>query len=434
MVMEQEQSELVAVGDLRVGMFIELGVGWMAHPFPTGSFRIASARQIETIRALGLAQVRHYPLRSDQALRLGARPAVALPSREVGAPRAAASVAPAPPAAAMAHAPAQSAELARERQRQARCERRFQESAVQYKNVMELAAEQPRQARARCEAQLAGLLEDVLRPGDISIRLLSGNGGARAGAHATNVTVLALLLGKALGLSGAELQQLGTAAYLHDIGKGVLPERVRSFDEYFSVAEYRMYQEHVAAGVEIGRAMGLEREILLAIGQHHELLDGSGFPRKSRGETLGRLGRILAVVNRFDNLCNPAHPGAAQTPHEALSTLYGQTQGRHDTVVVSALIRMLGVYPPGTVVQLSNETFGLVLMANTARSLQPCVLVHDPRVPRHEAVPLDLENTPGLVIRRGIRPANLSLESADYLMPRQRICYFMDRPEQRLAA
>ena len=426
--MSKSQSELIAVGELRVGMFIELDMGWMSHPFPMSSFRISSGQQIETIRKLGLAQVRYVPEKSDA----GSLVSVWQPTQ----PGAAEVESPIPPRPE----PSQVEEEARRQRghdqlRQARCERRFQETAALYRLVQEQAQARPQEVKTACDTMMAGLLAELLQPGDVTIRLLAGGGGGRAAAHAANVTVLSLLLGKAMGLSPVELKRLGTAAFLHDLGKVSLPERVRSLDDYFSVSEYKLYQDHVAHGVELGQMLGLPRETLLAMAQHHELIDGSGFPRKSQGESVGRLGRILAVTNRYDNLCNPVHPATALTPHEAMSSLYSQMKGRLDERVLKAFIRMMGVYPPGTVVQLNDGRHAMVMAANASRALKPRVLVHDPRMPRREANVIDLEQALGLGIRRGIKPAHLSLESADYLMPRQRVCYFFEPAEsERLAA
>lgn len=437
--MNQGPSEMIAVGELRIGMFVELGIGWMSHPFPTGSFRLASERQIEAIRALGLSHVKYFPDRSDAPPMAGSSGTAvseaqsgvrAIPSADDGT----AADAAAPALAGRRERRLRSTPADEQRRRQLRCERGFQEAALLYKLVLDQVQAQPRLIKDRCEAMVRGLLDDLLLPGDSSIRLLSTAGGERACLHAVNVSVLSLLLGKAMGLPREQLLELGHAAFLHDIGKILLPERVRSPDEALSAPEYRLYQEHVLRSVELGQLLGLSGDALTAIGQHHELLDGSGFPRRSRDAEVGLPGRILALVNRYDNLCNPVHPAAAMTPHEALSSIFTQMKGRFDGSVVSAFIRMLGVHPPGSIVQLTNDRYAMVVMANTSRPLKPRVLIHDPQVPRHDALIQDLEAMPDIGIRRSIKPGNLPQESADYLAPRQRICCFFERTEPETQA
>jgi len=267
----------------------------------------------------------------------------------------------------------------------------------------------------------------MLSSGESAIRLLSDSMGDKLALHPVNVSVIALLLGKQLGLSASELTDLGLAAFFHDLGKSELPERVRWLEESFSASEHKAYQEHVAHGVILGKRMELPPAALIAIAQHHEMVDGSGFPARVKGELMSQLSKILALVNRYEELCNPSRPAAALTPHEALALIFAQYQPRFDAAVLRAFIRMMGVYPPGSVVQLGDDRFAAVVSVNSARPLKPRILVFDARIPKHEALLLDLETMPGLGIKRSLKPDSLPRAALDYLSPRQRICYFFER-------
>ncbi|WNO03811.1 HD-GYP domain-containing protein [Rhodoferax mekongensis] len=425
--MKSEESVWIDVALLRVGHYIELDVGWMAHPFPTGSFKISSQKQIDVIRGLGKPQVRYVPSKSD-----------ALPElAEQGATSGALSE------AAAAEVERQEAAAREREQRQLRaamlaaqerslvvCERRFAESVRLYRKTLDMVQSNPKDAAGPCREMVTTYVDDMLDKGEASIRLLSETAGDKSSMHSVNVTIIALLLGKAMGLSRGELMDLGLAAYLHDIGKVKLPDRVRWLEDNFSTAEYRLYQEHVAQGISVGRAMELGNPSLLAMLQHHEMVDGSGFPSRLRGDAMGNAGRILALVNRYDNLCNPSRPGAALTPHEALSLIFAQFKARFDSAALSAFIRMMGVYPPGSVVQLIDDRYGIVVSVNSSRPLKPRVILHEPGVPKHEALILDLEKAPQLGIRRSLKPANLPPAALDYLAPRQRIAYFFEQADE----
>jgi putative nucleotidyltransferase with HDIG domain len=252
--------------------------------------------------------------------------------------------------------------------------------------------------------------------------------------HPVNVTVISLLLGKALGIEGEALDELGLAAFLHDMGKIKLPERVRRWESNFSSGELKVYQDHVAESVNLARQMELPLGTIKAISQHHEMVDGSGFPLRIRGEAMSQNARILALVNRYDGLCNPGKLSTAMTPHEALSTIFAQQKTRFDATVLSAFIRMMGVYPPGSVVQLNDERHAMVVSVNSARPLKPRILVHEPTVPRHQAAVLDLERSPNTSIRRSLKPSSLPAVALDYLQPRQRICYFYEQATESRGA
>jgi len=418
--MEEGQSKLVDVSQLRIGMFIQLDLGWMDHPFPLNNFKISTEAQIHTIATLGVRRVRYFPHRSDASVVLQ-------------------SSVSAPPAQAQPEAveerPGWGQGLRRQRLKQLEqqqrqltaCEQRFVDAARRYRRVVEIVHQSPGQARQSGEDLVGGCVEEMLANGESVIRLLSEGVGERSAQHPVNVMVLSLLLGQALGLERMQLVELGLAGLLHDVGKQELPDRLRQTEEYFSAAEYRIYQQHVAHGVAAAEAMGLPAAVVAGIAQHHEMVDGTGFPARLKGPEMQLCGKVLALVNRYDNFCNPGRHSSVLTPHEALSVIFTQMKARFDPAVLGAFIRMMGVYPPGSVVQLGNDRFALVTSVNSMRPLRPKVIVHDPSIPREEAVVLDLETAPELSIRRSLKPTQLPRAAMDYLSPRQRICYFFER-------
>jgi len=207
----------IDVDSLRIGMFIHLDVGWMAHPFPLSSFRIVSAEQIETIRSLGLRHVRWSPEQS------------ALMQAQDEAERALAATADAAaallPAAEFAESPDQAARRERraaataERAALTLCERQFAEATRECRQLTDAVAAQPKVAGERAQALAQALVDKILVEDDLCIRLLTEAAGDRAAAHAVNVALIALLMGRSFGLGAAELQDLGVGALLHDIGK-----------------------------------------------------------------------------------------------------------------------------------------------------------------------------------------------------------------------
>lgn len=415
-----EAFDLVDMQSLRIGMYVELGMGWLAHPFPTGSFKLSSAKQIEVIRGLGLQHVRVDASKTDPA-------PVEISPVVVSAQDPAASERALAVQREQQLRTQRAEQIAAEQRSLAVCEKRFGEAVRQYRKTLEQMASQPTVAAAQCHEMVRGMVGEMLGDGESAIRLLSEAAGDKSSMHPVNVTIVSLLLGKAMGLAQTDLVDLGMAAFLHDVGKAQLPDRVRWPEDNFSTAEYKLYQEHVGYGVQMARSMELTKGATLAIAQHHELFDGSGFPTRAKGDSMTMCSRILALVNRYDNLCNPSRPAAALTPHEALALIFAQLKTRFDSVALSAFIRMMGVYPPGSVVQLIDDRFGMVVSVNSARPLKPRLIVHERGVSRHEAPILDLEKAPNVGIRRSIKPSALPGAAMDFLAPRQRVCYFFER-------
>ncbi len=419
-------QDTIDVNALRVGMFVHLDMGWMSHPFPLSSFRISSAEQLATIRALGLKRVRWSPQQSDAPDEPAAEAQAAGPLGVAGAALAEPSTEPvalSPEAAARAE---HVRRLAEQRAALQVCERQFTEAANACQALTALAPRQPQQAREQAEALTTALLQKMLGEGDLCIRLLSDAAGDKASAHALNVTVISLLMGRSFGLDAADMLELGLGAMLHDIGKTLLPERTRHRDDTFSATEARLYEEHVAHGVSLGRKMGLSASALLVIAQHHEHADGSGFPLGLNADRMTAPARIVSLVNRYDTLCNPHLPGRALTPHEALSLLFAQGKNKFDTAILGGFIKMMGVYPAGSLVQLTDDRYAMVVGVNSSRPLKPRVLVHEPTVALEEALVLDLEAASCLGIRRSVRPLQLPPTALDYLAPRPRVAYFFE--------
>ena len=421
-------KEMIDIDELRVGMFVHLDMSWMSHPFPLGSFKISGAEQIATIRSLGVSRVRWSRAHSDvvEPVERGgwSRPAA------LDAPAAAPTPAPEDPAlpeppevvARNAH----KRRLAEQRAALVQCERQFAEAAQGCKQLTDLVSAQPQEARAQAEQLSKALVEKMLGDGELCIRLLSDAAGDKASAHALNVTIVSLLMGRSFGLSEADMLDLGVGAMLHDIGKIDLPDRVRHREDHFSGSEAKYYEEHVASGVVHGRKMGLAPGAMLVIAQHHEHADGSGFPLRLNTDRMTAAARIVALVNRYDNLCNPHVAARALTPHESVALLFAQGKTKFDTAILGAFIRMMGVYPAGSTVQLTDDRYALVVGVNSSRPLKPRVLVFEAGVPRDEALVLDLEASAGLGIRRSIKPVLLPPPVLEYLAPRARVAYFFE--------
>lgn len=439
MATQDTEAQFIDIDDVRIGMYVYIDLGWMKHPFALNSFKISSRDQIDTLIKLGVNRIRWSPEKSDPE----PVPEAEQNNVKVGAGGTAARQAVAEAVAAEAAVRAEERRQRREilstqRESLEICERSFVTASRSYRQVIDQVISQPESARAHVTQVVTAMVGEMLGQEETAIRLLSENVGERASQHSINVTIISLLLGKALGLNQSILDTLGAGALLHDIGLIMLPERLRHLDTRFTPAERRMYQEHVQHGISIGVQMKIPPEQLVIIAQHHELADGKGYPHQLAADQIDPLARIVALVNLYDNLCNPANPAQAITPHAAQALIFAQLKHQFDARVLMQFIRMMGVYPPGSVVELSDGRLALVVSVNAARPLKPNVVIYEPRIPREEALVQDLEDAPELGIRRSLKPLQLPKAAFDYLSPRQRICYFFERaraaPESELVS
>jgi putative nucleotidyltransferase with HDIG domain len=407
-------SATIAVEELRVGMFIHLDLKWWAHPFALSSFRLSSQDQINTIKRLGVTQVRWCPDKSEPV------PEPAQPSAHTGAPDVRIETPP------QRTSPNRQQQLAAQHEAERLCSRQYGEAAKSWQALTDLVPQQPEAAREAAEGLTQALLAKMMVDGEVCIRVLADVQADRTATHALNVAVISMLMGRVFGFSESEMLDLGVGALLHDVGKLDLPERVRRGDAPACAADQALYREHVARGVAHGKRMGLSPGSLLVVAQHHEMADGSGFPQKLNVDRMTAAARIVALVNRYDNLCDPAVPAHALTPHEALSLIFAQTRAKFDASMLNAFIRMMGVYPAGSVVQLTDDRLALVTRVNSTRPLKPRVLLFDPAVPASEALQADLQHHADVGIRRSLRPQQLQADALQYLAPRQRVVYFFE--------
>jgi putative nucleotidyltransferase with HDIG domain len=428
---------LLKIDALRLGMFVQLDLGWMNHPFPRSRFKLDDPAQIATLRQLGVHEVQVRPELSDavafedraqstEPTTPAATPATTLSpdssalQRRMLGPCAQRSALPGTDSVSTGRR----AQLSRQRDSLARSERLHAQASRAWVGMSRDVIKDPDSAHQAAVLLADGLVDELLGDDDTTIRVLSEAAGTAASQHALNVTVLSLLLGRSLGLAEAAMQTLALGALLHDIGKLLLPDHLRNADASNGALLLRERREHIAQGARLGQAIGLQTAALQVIAQHHEQHDGSGLPLGLAGDMIAQPARVVAVVDTYDRLCNPMAGQPMRTPHEAQALLFTHKRHQLDPVVLAAFIKLLGVYPPGSVVQLSDERLALVVAVHPQRPLKPSVVVHDPRMPRDDALLLHLHQEPGLGIRRSLHPQHLPRAVLDYLSPRERVSYY----------
>lgn len=416
----------IQIEQLKVGVFVHLDLRWMDHPFSFNSFKIRSEDQIRTIRQLGLKTIRWSPDRSDtNPLQLAA------PADEVNSSTGA-SEAPPPDAPRTDPAVAAAKEtrvrrLAEHREQIARVQNEFVRSAKIVRSLGETIFSLPDKALNEATDLVDRMIDALVCAPDLAIHLMSEHSSTEeAYSHPLNVSVLAMILARELRLPAEVLHIAGMGALFHDIGLSQVPGKVVKKNSPLTKAECALFEQHCQYGLEIGKKAGLPEGALQIIYQHHELFDGSGYPRKLKGEAIDLMARIVSLVNAFECLCNPPNPVQALTPHEALAQMFAQYRARFDPKLLQLFIRFMGVYPAGTVVSLSNDALGMVIAVNASHPLKPTVVVYDPNVPKQEAIVLDLADEGEVNISRAVRPDKLLPAVFDYLSPRRRISYYFD--------
>ncbi len=408
----------VEVDRLQPGVFINLSAyGWMRHPFLLNQFCLSSTKQIQALQEMGIKQVEWDPTRST------AQP---LPPQPAGMP------APEPDFGTAALSGMQEEKRQRiERVRQqreglARRERQFEQDAVTAGDIFRSLAARPQDAHNQARTMVGRLCDSLVGSESMVIHLV--NQKSREGGlafHGLNVMALSLMLGKTLRLPAEEMRHLGLGALIHDIGKQDIPPRVLRAAQRTGPEE-EFYRAHIGYGIKAVAALrDLPVQVRNVIACHHERLDGSGFPNRLAGERIPKLARIVAIANRYDNLCNPFDLHEAKAPAEALRQMFRKEGAHFDGPFLQLFIKTLGVYPPGTFVSLSNGDVGMVVETNQSDLLHPLVMLYDRNIPRAEALLVDLADA-NLSVETALSPSKLPVEMVEYLSPRGRLDYYVE--------
>ncbi len=422
--MKTDKPHFITPDQLRVGLYVHIDLGWMDHPFTFNNFKIKNEDQIAEIRKLGLARLRFDPLRSDcEPLPVAPEPVVAEAPATIAQPE------PEPEVDAEQQEEAfQKRRLAQLQEAIQECERKYTQTTSTVRLIEREILVTPPKTLQQADELVGSMLETLLTEGEIVLHAMQPKiGNVEQVMHSLNVTVLSLILAKSLDMTESDARQLGIGALFHDLGKSQIPDRISKKVDPLTKAEISLMQQHSAMGAKIAKDIGMAPEAIRIIEQHHESVDGSGYPAKLKNGDISRLARIVAITNLYDNLCNPLNIGQAMTPYEALSHMFAHQRSKCDPDILKLLIKSLGVYPPGSLVKLSNEVHAIVVSVNPSKPLRPYVLLHAPDAPRTSPVLVNLGEEAGLSITHCLRPSQLPKDALEYLNPALRINYYFDK-------
>lgn len=411
----------ITVDRIQPGLHIRLPVKWNEHPFLFNSFKVKDEDQIRLIRHLGIKHVFMNPDQSDAP----PLPPNSHPHEESS-----------PEQIDLADKEADKLwkekqerieKLSAYRRRVINCEKEFERSLSRMRAVMNKIRNRPEQAVEEASQLVNDIVEELLSDDNVTLHLMNGKSEFEdIYFHSLNVSVISMMIAKARGLTAEQIKQVAFASLFHDIGKIKVPTAIVRKQVPLTEPEKNYLKLHTKYGLELANNIeGFPESAKMVIEQHHELNDGSGYPAGLKEADIDELTQIVSVANAYDNLCHHNVPSEQKIPYVALSHLYKNCKHLYNKEYLSLLIKFMGIYPPGTVVQLSNDMVGLVISVNASNILYPNVLIYDPSVPRTQAPIIDLAEKE-LKIVSAILPQKLPDKVREYLNPRSRVSYFFD--------
>lgn len=197
--------------------------------------------------------------------------------------------------------------------------------------------------------------------------------------HCLNVCILSIAFGRHLSMSQSELQKLGLCGLLHDVGKMNVPTDVLNKPGKLQGHEWQIMQSHTTLGRNLLMSSGTDAAVAVDVAwNHHESLDGSGYPRGLKGPQISRLTRIISIVDAYDAMTAKRCYKPAMTSTKALKILFDEKGKTFDEDLVESFTQAIGLYPPGSLVELLNGQVGLVFEVHfTFRHLPKVILLLD---------------------------------------------------------
>ncbi|MFT6904470.1 MAG: HD-GYP domain-containing protein (c-di-GMP phosphodiesterase class II) [Oleiphilaceae bacterium] len=194
--------------------------------------------------------------------------------------------------------------------------------------------------------------------------------------HSLRVGIISIALGQELGLMEGELEDLGMAGMLHDVGKINIPIEVLNKEGSLNKEEYELIKTHAALGRQLLMSKSDAPPITVDVAySHHEQMNGKGYPRGITADKIPYFAKIVGVVDAFDAITSDRVYSDARSTLEALRILYDCRGTQFDEEVVRSFIRLIGIYPPGHIVELTNGEAGIILSCQQNNKLRPKVII-----------------------------------------------------------
>ena len=195
--------------------------------------------------------------------------------------------------------------------------------------------------------------------------------------HTVRTTIWSIALGRHLGLSIQALNNLAMGIMLSEVGKTRLSDELLSKDSYLrSYEETQEYQKHVSYALEMLKSSGEENtQVLSVIASIHERNDGSGYPRNLTGDEIPYLAKIAGIASYYDEITYPRNGEFGLSPTDGIAQLYRMINLEFQKDLVEEFIQAVGIYPAGTLVELSTSETAMVLEQNSERRLRPKVIL-----------------------------------------------------------
>lgn len=322
--------------------------------------------------------------------------------------------------------------------------------SVTYENVTSLTQEmrEARQAQDRLQSATQEVLADLEEGRDLDLEALRDGVKAMIDSivrnpealawlskikvtdiytyhHSLGASIWAATFARHLGLPRKEIELLALGGLLLDVGKIRLPKELLRAESRLSPDQVEAMKKHVDYSVEmLQKTPDIEPKVLSMVATHHERYDGSGYPQGLSGEEIPLFGRIAGIVDTYDAITSVRAYAKPMSPHGAVALLYDWRGVDFQAELVEQFIQAIGIYPTGTLVELSTGEVGVITSLNGIKRLRPRVMVlldagKKPLTDFREVdlmVETETEDGKRLDIKRGLPPGSYGIDPEELFL------------------
>jgi putative nucleotidyltransferase with HDIG domain len=400
----------ISTKSLEVGMFVsDVGRTWLNHPWKTKSRLLTERREIDELIDFGIKEVYIDT------------------SKSVKTPKAAKA---SPLTAAAQQRPVQAAaKPIKSPDPVVSMENEFPKAAKAYAKALDTSKALVAACRMNQRIEVNEVQENV----DEIVESVSRNRDALTAliklrhfddytfTHSLNVSVLSISTGKALGLNDNDLKILGLGTMFHDLGKLRIPDNILNKPGKLTDEEFTIMRNHAALSAEIiaEQHLNVDDLVIQVARHHHERMDGSGYPDHLEGVKIPTLATICGLSDVYDALTSDRVYHKGMPPHEALKFIYSLRGTHFQPDWVDRFVQSVGIYPPGTIVELNTGHKAVVIEVNNRSLLTPLIkVVSDPLgqlYTRPKLVDLGkINESQGWTISGIVPPGEAGFEAASY--------------------
>ncbi|MBI5409501.1 MAG: HD-GYP domain-containing protein [Nitrospirae bacterium] len=371
----------IKVEQLTKGMYVhDFNCGWLNHPFLSSSMKIGDEQTIEKIRSFG---IRELYIDTDKGYDVGGAPTMEEVHREIEGE-----------INKVAEQEVVKIDTVSVREEFAKAREIKNEAKKTIQNIMEDIRFGKQIRTEKIKVVVDDMIDSIFRNQDALISLSRiKERDEYTFMHSVSVCVLMISFGRHLGFEMQLLKEVGMGALLHDVGKMIVPQVLLNKEERLTEEELALMKKHVEySRMLLEQIHGIPETALTLAAQHHERLDGTGYPLGLKGEEIAYYSRAAAIIDVYDAMTSSRCYQDKFLPTEVLKKLFEWSGYHYDRTLVQQFIRCVGIYPVGTLVRLEGGLIGIIIKHGEKSLLHPVVrIVYDTKKAQYIKVPFDID-------------------------------------------